>query len=285
MDWVNKDIEKLPRKGKFAFRVKMLYFSYQHLALIKNDSTPEDMLEITIRLKPQNAICRDIINGIPIHTNYPNIVWKKPGMQHSFYNDCPREVIAFGYSTELIGLLREAGMYPDENSLSFKMTPEIERLADEFRQLCSHLYTPGVVDRLDWICFSLYREVLYSNFRKPEEKDDVEKLHNISLWLQIHFSESIDLNWIARKNGFSRASFFRKWKALFHSSPIQYILNLKIKAAADLLRTTDTSINNIVREIHFSGTTAFHKRFYQTYGMTPREYRNSSMSIDSAENE
>ena len=280
MEWINKDIEKVPRIGNFQFRVNMLYFCRKHPAKIKQRTTPDDTLEITIRLGEKKTICEDIINGIQIKESFPNMVWKKPGGEHRFYDDLPRDSIAFGWPAESIEKLRELGLYSDLNSISFNMTPEIEHLINEFRQLCLHLYTRGVADKLDWICFQLYREVLYSNLLKSSSRSETEKLRNISIWLQVHFTEEIDLDAVARNNGFSRASFFRKWKTIFHVSPVQYILNLKIETAARLLRETDLPIQKIVQEINFSGTTAFHKKFYQTHGMTPKEYRDSHSLIN-----
>ena len=94
--------------------------------------------------------------------------------------------------------------------------------------------------------------------------------------MQIHFAEPIDLDSIAYRNGFSRALFYRKWKMLFNVSPMQYILNLKLEAAKRLLTETNMSVTSIIQEINYSGTTAFHKRFTQKYGMTPNQFRKSS---------
>ena len=104
---------------------------------------------------------------------------------------------------------------------------------------------------------------------------DAVRIKNISIWLQQHFDESIDLDALARANGFSRASFFRKWKQLFPLSPVQYLLDLKLQTAAKLLKETDLPVSQIVSEVHFSGTTAFYKRFYAAFGMMPDRYRKS----------
>lgn len=273
MDWLNYDIAKLPRLGAFPLRVKMLYFSRFHTVDVKYGVTPADMLELSIRLEPRDSVCRDVINGNPIRESFPNLVWKKPGGSHRFFIDRPRDAISFGYPAETAEELRRLGLYPGLDSISFRMTPEIERLTYEYRKLCLQLYTPGVADQIDWVCFLLNREILYANCLKTETRDDAEKIRNLSVWLQVHFAEPVDWDELARANGFSRASFFRKWKQIFQITPAQYILELKLEAAARFLHETDMPISEIVREIRFSGTTAFHKRFHGRYGMTPAEYR------------
>lgn len=284
MEWINRNVEKLPRNSDFPYRVKMLYFCRQQPNKHKTPSTPPDMFEISIHLSSTAEICNDKINGVVIQEHFPNMVRKEPGQHHVFYTDSLRDSIAFGYSVDLIEKFKELGMYPDRIMFSFEMTPEIEKQVNEFRQLCQQLYAPGVMDRLDWLCFKLYREVLVFNSQKPPAVTEVDKFKNISVWFQIHFAESIDLDQVARINGFSRVTFFRKWKRLFHVSPVQYILNLKIETAEHLLRETDMSINSIVHEINFSGTTAFHKRFFQKHGMTPNEYRQCHLLADLPEN-
>ena len=273
MQWLNYDIQKINRIGTFPFQVKMLYFSHGHTVDKKSGTTPADMLEFSIRLEPRDSVCSDIINGHPIRESFPNLVWKKPGGDHRFHIARPRDAISFGYPAERIEDFRKLGLYPDRDSMSFSLTPEIEHLANEYRKLCLQLYTPGVADQIDWTCFQLYREILYSGLLKPGSHDDTEKIRNLSVWLQVHYSEPVDLDELARSNGFSRASFFRKWKQVFKISPVQYILNLKMAAAASFLLETDMPVAAIVREVNFSGTTAFHKRFAQQYGMTPDQYR------------
>ena len=228
MEWLSYDIRKINRLGTFPFQVKMLYFSHNHTVDVKYGTTPDDMLEFSIRLEPRDSVCSDVINSHPIRESFPNLVWKKPGGEHRFHIDRPRDAISFGYPAERIEDFRKLGLYPDLDSMSFSLTPEIEHLANEYRKLCLQLYTPGVADQIDWTCFQLYREILYSGLLKPGSHDDTEKIRNLSVWLQVHYSEPVDLDELARSNGFSRASFFRKWKQVFRTSPVQYILELKL---------------------------------------------------------
>lgn len=274
MEWMTLDIANLPRSGNFPFRVIMLYFSHVHQSHRRNSRTPENMFEFSIRLEPHEGICSDVINGRPIRVKFPNIVWKRPGERHHMVLDRPRDAISFGYPAKLIEEFRRLGLYPEQDVMPFSITPEIRRLCGEYRKRCLQLHTPGAADELDWICFQLYREVFYSRLLKSGgSHDNAERLRNISVWLQMNFSRPIELDELARANGFSRTQFFREWKRLFHISPAQYVLNLKMEAASRFLRETDLSIAAIVREVGFSGSTAFHKRFAQIYGMTPRLYR------------
>ena len=148
MEWLSYDIRKINRLGTFPFQVKMLYFSHNHTVDVKYGTTPDDMLEFSIRLEPRDSVCSDVINSHPIRESFPNLVWKKPGGEHRFHIDRPRDAISFGYPAERIEDFRKLGLYPDRDSMSFSLTPEIEHLANEYRKLCLQLYTPGVADQI-----------------------------------------------------------------------------------------------------------------------------------------
>ncbi len=55
----------------------------------------------------------------------------------------------------------------------------------------------------------------------------------------------------------------------------QYIIAYRLKAAKRLLELTARSINEIAEECGFTDASYFTKTFRQSFGMTPKEYRNS----------
>ena len=284
MEWLDRSIEKIDRQGSFLFQVKILYFSLQNRYITKTiySTTPANTLEISIRMAPENDICQDVINGKQINEKFPNMVWKKPGGKHCFEVDKPRDAISFAYPAERLEDFRRLGLYDNQDSISFFITPKIEKLAAEYRKLCAQLYTPGCADKLDWVCFQLYCEVLHSSLQIRKNQTDEEKIKNISVWLQMHFNEHIDLEQLAYTYGFSRTIFFRKWKKFFKITPLQYILEQKLQAAAKFLIETDMPMNIIVQEIKFSGSTAFYHQFHKRFGLTPREYREKHNIADNS---
>ena len=275
MDWITYDIARISRTGKFPFQVNMLFFCQDRIYQQKSNrgKTPEDSFEINIRLSSESEICHDIINGEKIHEPFPHAVWKMPGGKHTLYGEFPRDTIAFGYPAALLEKFRELGMYPERSSKSFILTEEISRHVSDFWKLCRELYSPGVADQIDWVCFQLYREIFYANTGRQESQTEADRIRNISGWFQQHLHEKINLDEVASENGFSRASFFRKWKEVFHDTPVQYLLKLKMERGARLLTETDLPVCRIIQEIHYSCPNAFYKRFVLEYGMTPDQYR------------
>ena len=53
----------------------------------------------------------------------------------------------------------------------------------------------------------------------------------------------------------------------------EYILNKKLKLAINLLKNSNLSINNIIKEVGYINKSYFYKVFTNKYSMTPQEFR------------
>ena len=73
----------------------------------------------------------------------------------------------------------------------------------------------------------------------------------------------------------SKEQIIRLFKAETGKTPAEYILDLKIKRAMEMLRTDTLSITEISENLGFSNPSHFSKVFKARVNMTPREYKNS----------
>lgn len=90
-----------------------------------------------------------------------------------------------------------------------------------------------------------------------------------------HLSEpDLNVEFISRELGLSRANFYRKLKGFTSQSPMELIRNKRIEIAAKLLLETDMSVAEIAQTVGFSNA-HFSSVFKNHYGMTPKEYSNS----------
>lgn len=262
----------MERKTDFRFRVHGLYYC-RNLAVPQIGPYRDEMFEISIRLESEEKWCRDTINGEMLKVLYPNVAWKRPGGEIITRMSLSRDTIAFRYPQETMEEFFRIGMKPKVNCNAFIMSAEIESLSRKFMELIPQLYTPGIPDQIDWVCFQLYKILLSTSAEKNGEDSQETRIRNISMWLQTHYDEPINIAELAGKNGMSHAKFYVEWKKVFEITPIQYLIQLKLDAAAQRLQQTEKPIAEIVREIHFSNLYAFHCHFYRKFGMTPGEYR------------
>ena len=112
--------------------------------------------------------------------------------------------------------------------------------------------------------------------RIPCETTRKEIYHRLNLAREfIH--DSIETNFkvrdVARTIFVSEYSFIRQFKEVYHCTPYQYILKLKIERAKVLLKNENVSISDVAFRLGFSDLSSFGKCFHRWTGITPTQYR------------
>ena len=79
----------------------------------------------------------------------------------------------------------------------------------------------------------------------------------------------------------SRSVFFKKLKALTGLAPIEFIKEMRIKRAAQLIKQGDYTMTQIAYMVGINDPRYFSKCFKQYYEMTPTEYKESLKKQDS----
>jgi AraC family transcriptional regulator len=89
------------------------------------------------------------------------------------------------------------------------------------------------------------------------------------------FSSDLSLQALAKESGYSRVHFVRMFRAATGYSPHNYLLNLKLERARELLRNPSTSLIDIALECGFSSHSHMSRLFHKIVGVTPSAYRRS----------
>ena len=71
----------------------------------------------------------------------------------------------------------------------------------------------------------------------------------------------------------SRSVFFKKLKSLTGLAPIEFIKEMRVKRAAQLIEAGDLNMTQISYMVGINDPRYFSKCFKQRYGMTPTEYK------------
>jgi DNA-binding response OmpR family regulator/two-component sensor histidine kinase len=77
--------------------------------------------------------------------------------------------------------------------------------------------------------------------------------------------------------GMGRTVFFNKLKSMTGLSPVEFIREMRIKRAAQLLEEHKYNITEVTYMVGMNDSRYFAKCFKNTYGVTPTEYRRTSM--------
>lgn len=100
-----------------------------------------------------------------------------------------------------------------------------------------------------------------------------DKLKEIRHYLDEHYTENISLDRLAEQFYISKYYLAREFKKEYGATIIQYVLTKKITNAKELLRYSNSSIEEIARLCGIDDASYFNKVFKKMEGCTASEYR------------
>lgn len=86
--------------------------------------------------------------------------------------------------------------------------------------------------------------------------------------------ETLRLELIAEKMGMNTRSLYRRFKKISPLTPSDFIKDYRFSYAAQLLVTTNLSVQEIIYKVGISNRSYFYREFAAKYNQTPTEYRN-----------
>ena len=111
---------------------------------------------------------------------------------------------------------------------------------------------------------------------------DRERILSTIRYIETAYAEPCSLEQLAQSVKLSRYHFLRTFMAVTGQSPNQYVINTRLRVAADLLLTTTGSVSEIAFKVGFNDLSYFHARFRSVFGCSPRRFRSDASSRASA---
>lgn len=88
--------------------------------------------------------------------------------------------------------------------------------------------------------------------------------------LRRDFRSPIEIATLARSVGMSESSFYKHFKAITASSPLQYQKDLRLLEARRLLRTGSTSVSTAAFDVGYESPTQFSREYARKFGASPK---------------
>lgn len=110
----------------------------------------------------------------------------------------------------------------------------------------------------------------------PGTNIDMERIKIMMKYIYDHYMEKMTLTDIALSANISVRECTRCFQRCIKTSPISYLNEYRIRTAAEMLLTTDSSIISISENCGFSSASYFGKSFQEAMGCTPRDYRRNA---------
>ena len=114
----------------------------------------------------------------------------------------------------------------------------------------------------------LFRSIRFSNLTS-------QKIIDIVKYINHEFKEDITLESISEKFYISSAHLSKLFKKVTGFNYREYLSNVRIKHAVNLLSNSDLNITEIAFQVGFNSSNHFCKSFKSVIGISPLKYRNS----------
>jgi len=134
------------------------------------------------------------------------------------------------------------------------------------------LYTDHLIHALAYRVLVLARNVSPSNATRPTSGLPNQVLKRVVDKMRILHDE-VSLQSLAQETGYSRVHFLRMFRAATGRSPHNYLMNMRVERARELLSNSAFSLIEIALECGFSSHSHLTRVFRQFLGVTPSEYR------------
>ena len=106
--------------------------------------------------------------------------------------------------------------------------------------------------------------------KAPKELGHAEKG---AAFMQAHFSEGIRVSDVAKYLHMNSNYFSKLFKRYTGVSPMQYITNLRLTNAMNLIENTDYNISQIAYAVGYDNPSYFRRLFRKYVGLSPAEYK------------
>lgn len=95
--------------------------------------------------------------------------------------------------------------------------------------------------------------------------------------MESSYNQPVSLEGLASRAFLSKRHFNRVFRQNYGTTPMEYIIRLRLEHACSLLKNSGLNITQVAQESGFSDSNYFSRLFRQKYGVSPGEYRKKLM--------
>lgn len=243
--------------------------------------THDDYYEFTIVL---DGSILNIQNDKKDLLNKNTIIVSGPNDCHLLIHDNESEIKILNIiarSTAVNKLISE--LIPLEYRDFLNQIGSLELSSDIIHLICKNIDLVNAISSQDWqmtnsilkstvniiINYLFVKKINLSHLVSKDENFE-NKLNNLKTNSDFY---QYNVNDLCYKLGYSRTHLNRIFNNLYNKSPLDYLVESKMKYAASLLTYTDYSIKEISIMIGYNSITRLTDNFKTYYGVTPSAYR------------
>ena len=214
-------------------------------------------------------------NGNPVHAGQGFLI--TPKMQEHYYPDkqSPWEFVWFISNDDKMSTIFEL-FFADINTniFDYGFVSAVKDLAELLKK-----YDNPIVNSFELLEMFLHllkhqQIETEQHYEKTNAEIYIEAAVN---YIQSNIHTSVSVAQLTEFLGVSQPYLFKLFKTKFQMSPKEYILKQKLNQAQLLLKETPLTITQIANSVGFQDVLSFSKFFKSKTGLSPQNYRNTTM--------
>ncbi len=107
----------------------------------------------------------------------------------------------------------------------------------------------------------------------PQDSHHDELIIRIQEWIQKNYQRDINMQALAQDFGLNVRSFNRRFRQAAHKTPVEYLQEVRINQARELLKRSNLGIAEIAFATGYQDVSYFTGLFRRLHGVTPNAYR------------
>lgn len=91
-----------------------------------------------------------------------------------------------------------------------------------------------------------------------------------------NYSQPFEVQALAREASMSSTAFYTIFKAVTNTSPLQYIKNIRLHKAKELIQQEGEKANTAAARVGYESTSQFSREYKRSFGITPAKDRQAA---------
>jgi AraC-like DNA-binding protein len=121
-----------------------------------------------------------------------------------------------------------------------------------------------------------YQLLSSARMQSAEDPSSLERINTVLDFLNNNYAQDLSMGDLCALVGMSESGFSRFFQRTTGNTFTDYLTQLRISKACQLLLHTDRYVNSVCQEVGFRNVAYFNRRFLELKGATPTEFRRST---------